>query len=90
MLPKWFEKERDGDERYLELASTAKIWTERVLRLDRQLSTVSAALPFRCINSDSPVHSLGLSPANSRHLFCCESKLGFKIEMNVGAKQFNL
>jgi hypothetical protein len=30
---KWFERERDEEERYLELASTVKSRMERVLRL---------------------------------------------------------
>jgi hypothetical protein len=39
--PKWFEREHDEEERYLELASTARRRTERVLRLGYQLSSVS-------------------------------------------------
>jgi hypothetical protein len=39
--PKYFDKEHDEEERYLELASTAKRRVERVLRLGHQLSTVS-------------------------------------------------
>ncbi|KAJ4363481.1 hypothetical protein N0V83_009776 [Neocucurbitaria cava] len=38
---KWFEREHDEEERYLELASTVKSRMERVLRLGYQLSTVS-------------------------------------------------
>jgi hypothetical protein len=37
---KWFERELDEEERYLELASTIKIRMERVLRLGYKLSTV--------------------------------------------------
>lgn len=37
----WFEGEHDEEDRYLELASTAKRRTDRVLRLGHQLSTVS-------------------------------------------------
>ena len=39
---KWFEREHDEEERYLELASTVKSRMERVLRLGYQLSKVSA------------------------------------------------
>jgi hypothetical protein len=38
---KWFSKEHDKEERYLELASTARRRTERVLRLGYRLSWVS-------------------------------------------------
>ncbi|KAJ4331205.1 hypothetical protein N0V95_009924 [Ascochyta clinopodiicola] len=38
--PKWFEKGREEEERYLELDSTAKIRSERVLRLGFKLSQV--------------------------------------------------
>ena len=38
---KWFEREHDEEERYLELASTVKSRMERVLRLGHKLSTVS-------------------------------------------------
>jgi hypothetical protein len=41
---KWFEREHDEEERYLELASTVKSRMERVLRLGHKLSTVSALL----------------------------------------------
>lgn len=39
--PNYFDKENDEEERYLELASTAKRRSERVLRLGTQLSSVS-------------------------------------------------
>jgi hypothetical protein len=39
---KWFEREHDEEERYLELASTVKSRMERVLRLGHKLATVSA------------------------------------------------
>jgi hypothetical protein len=39
---KWFEREHDEEERYLELASTVKNRMERVLRLGYTLSQVSA------------------------------------------------
>jgi hypothetical protein len=42
----WLERERDEEERYLELASTAKSRTERVLRLGYRLSIVSLVPPF--------------------------------------------
>lgn len=42
----WLERERDEEERYLELASTAKSRTERVLRLGYRLSTVSLVPPL--------------------------------------------
>lgn len=38
---KWFEREHDEEERYLELASTVKSRMERVLRLGHKLTTVS-------------------------------------------------
>jgi hypothetical protein len=37
---KWFEREHDGEERYLELASTVKNRMYRVLRLGYQLSFI--------------------------------------------------
>lgn len=37
---KWFEKERDKEDRYLELASTRRDRIERVLRLGYQLTRV--------------------------------------------------
>jgi hypothetical protein len=40
---KWFEREHDEEERYLELASTVKRRMERVLRLGHLLSSVSAS-----------------------------------------------
>lgn len=43
----WLGRERDEEERYLELASTAKGRTERVLRLGYRLSNVSL---FSCID----------------------------------------
>lgn len=39
---KWFERDHDEEERYLELASTVQRRTERALRIGYQLSTVSA------------------------------------------------
>jgi hypothetical protein len=42
---KWFEREHDEEERYLELASTVKGRMERVLRLGHLLSSVSASPP---------------------------------------------
>jgi hypothetical protein len=41
---KWFEREHDEEERYLELASTVKSRMERVLRLGHKLSTVRSLL----------------------------------------------
>jgi hypothetical protein len=41
---KWFEREHDEEERYLELASTVKSRMGRVLRLGHKLSTVCALL----------------------------------------------
>jgi len=38
---KWFQREHDEEERYLELASTVKSRMERVLRLGHKLSSVS-------------------------------------------------
>jgi hypothetical protein len=43
---KWFQREHDEEDRYLELASTAKRRAERVLRLGHRLSTVSSRLNF--------------------------------------------
>lgn len=43
---KWFEREHDEEERYLELASTVKSRMERVLRLGHKLTTVSPR-PFQ-------------------------------------------
>jgi hypothetical protein len=41
---RWFDREHDEEERYLELASTVKSRMERVLRLGYKLTTVSACL----------------------------------------------
>jgi hypothetical protein len=41
---KWFEREHDEEERYLELASTVKSRVERVLRLGFKLSSVSLSV----------------------------------------------
>ncbi|KAF1927420.1 uncharacterized protein M421DRAFT_101824 [Didymella exigua CBS 183.55] len=43
---KYFEKEHDEEERYLELASTAKCRTERVLRLGAQLSSFNRWISY--------------------------------------------
>ncbi|KAJ4345018.1 hypothetical protein N0V95_006010 [Ascochyta clinopodiicola] len=43
---KWFGREHDEEERYIELASTAKRRAERVLRLGHQLSYVSTVTPL--------------------------------------------
>ncbi|KAF9691745.1 hypothetical protein EKO04_010308 [Ascochyta lentis] len=43
---KWFEIENDEEERYLELASTAKRRAERVLRLGHQLSSFNRWLSY--------------------------------------------
>jgi hypothetical protein len=40
---KWFERQQDEEERYLELASTVKNRKERVLRLGFKISRVSTA-----------------------------------------------
>ena len=51
---KWFERDHDEEDRYLELASTAKRRAERVLRLGHLLSTVrTLVLPFICVLSFS-------------------------------------
>jgi hypothetical protein len=54
---KWFEREHDREERYLELASTEKSRMERVLKNGYKLSTVSALLAhaFRLLNLCSTV-----------------------------------
>jgi hypothetical protein len=49
---KWFEREHDEEERYLELASTVKSRMERVLRTGHKLSTVSLWLRFRVPSSN--------------------------------------
>jgi hypothetical protein len=53
----WFERERDEEERYLELASTVNSRMERVLRLGHELSTVCAliAVPFRLLTLRSTI-----------------------------------
>ncbi|CAO2651489.1 Nn.00g040590.m01.CDS01 [Neocucurbitaria sp. VM-36] len=43
---KWFEREHDEEERYLELASTVKSRMERVLRLGYQLSTCNCWISY--------------------------------------------
>lgn len=50
----WLGRERDEEERYLELASTTKNRTERVLRLGFRLSTVS---PFFCCDATLTTHA---------------------------------
>ncbi|KAF3037488.1 hypothetical protein E8E12_004959 [Didymella heteroderae] len=54
--PKYFEKEHDEEERYLELASTAKRRTERVLRLGTQLSSFN-----RWVSYNKTAHTFSLS-----------------------------
>jgi hypothetical protein len=44
----WFAREHDEEDRYLELASTIKARTERVLHLGQHLATVSAVMGLRC------------------------------------------
>jgi hypothetical protein len=44
----WFNKKQDEEDRYLELPSTARIRSERVLRLGYRLSLVSQLLRTRC------------------------------------------
>jgi hypothetical protein len=51
----WFRKEHDEEERYLELASTAKRRAERVLRLGHQLSSVSSMISSRVIPLIKPL-----------------------------------
>jgi hypothetical protein len=46
----WFRREHDEEDRYLELASTAKRRADRVLRLGYELSIVSE--PNNCSNPD--------------------------------------
>jgi hypothetical protein len=43
---KWFEREQDGEERYLELASTVKSRMERVLRLGYALASITTFPPM--------------------------------------------
>jgi hypothetical protein len=45
---KWFEREHDEEERYLELASTVKSRMERVLRLGHKLASVSDLSLWLC------------------------------------------
>lgn len=45
---KWFDKGHDEEERYLELASTARMRSERVLRLGYRLSSVSCTSHKSC------------------------------------------
>ncbi|KAH6625746.1 hypothetical protein C7974DRAFT_313777 [Boeremia exigua] len=49
---KWFDREHDEEDRYLELASTAKRRAERVLRLGHQL-----AIPNRWMSYDEASHA---------------------------------
>lgn len=52
---KWFEREHDEEERYLELASTVKSRMERVLRLGHKLSTYN-----RWISYDGASHTFSV------------------------------
>jgi hypothetical protein len=69
---KWFEREHDEEERYLELASTVKSRMERVLRLGHKLSTVCVLPAFpvsfakiaqynRWISYDEVLHTFSLT-----------------------------
>ncbi|KAH8704679.1 hypothetical protein GQ44DRAFT_629914 [Phaeosphaeriaceae sp. PMI808] len=53
---KWFEREHDEEERYLELASTVKSRMERVLRLGHKLSTYN-----RWISYDGETHTFSVT-----------------------------
>jgi hypothetical protein len=66
-----FNKKQDEDDRYLELPSTARIRSERVLRLGYRLSLVSQLLQTRCdlltsvkfnrwISYDSDLHTFAI------------------------------
>ncbi|KAF1847404.1 uncharacterized protein K460DRAFT_57815 [Cucurbitaria berberidis CBS 394.84] len=57
---KWFEREHDEEERYLELASTVKSRMERVLRLGYQLSTYN-----RWISYDKNNHTFSVIGSQS-------------------------
>ncbi|KAH7076133.1 hypothetical protein FB567DRAFT_608774 [Paraphoma chrysanthemicola] len=57
---KWFEREHDEEERYLELASTVKSRMERVLRLGHKL-----AMSNRWISYDSESHNFSVLPNTS-------------------------
>ncbi|EDU43821.1 conserved hypothetical protein [Pyrenophora tritici-repentis Pt-1C-BFP] len=46
---KWFERERDEEERYLELASTAKNRVERILRLAFSIAKVGFSVVFTLV-----------------------------------------
>lgn len=66
----WFDKEHDEEERYLELASTARRRSERVLRLGYRLATVSSS---RC-NSNMTLTWLSVRPLDliqQRHTYVC-------------------
>jgi hypothetical protein len=56
---KWFEREHDEEERYLELASTVKSRMERVLRLGHEIASVSScAITTLAATNCCPVQSL--------------------------------
>lgn len=57
---KWFEREHDEEERYLELASTVKCRIERVLRLGFQL-----AKQQQWITYDTTSHTFAVIPSTS-------------------------
>jgi len=56
----WFERERDKKDRYLELASTRKNRTERVLRLGHRLATVCTICGFPEIDTDFSAQPLDI------------------------------
>jgi hypothetical protein len=75
---KWFEREHDEEERYLEMASTVKSRMQRVLRLGHKLSTVSALIPLvtteysnffaqygKWIAYDEGSHTFSVHPGNT-------------------------
>jgi hypothetical protein len=56
----WFAREHDEEDRYLELASTIKARTERVLQLGHHLSTVSKRYGLPLVVSNLPSLITGL------------------------------
>lgn len=88
--PKYFEKEYDEEERYLELASTAKCRAERVLRLGHRLSTVSFVVTFtQPVLTTEADQSLAIIRQRCTYVFRCSvSTSGDFLTLNKHVKAY--
>jgi hypothetical protein len=69
----WFMLEHDEEDRYLELASTIKSRTERILHLGYHLSTVSHRVCCLVVLTNAPsVQPLDFLRSTNQYVFCLE------------------